>query len=171
MTTASVDALADTLAELLGAQRDACNQLLEIGQREREAMLERDDARLAALVGEQQQLNESLGRLEDARLAVAADWARENGLSSEALRLADVIDRCGEPLAATLSALKSSVLTMARELAHVNRGNSLLARASLNHVTALLTARAGMPGAGAAYRRDGRAAAADHSLRLMDRNA
>lgn len=141
------------LHALLQEQTEVTRLLLDAAQQKRDALLERDTARIESAVAYEAELAERLQALEDQRAAWVADWAaaQRGGGEEQALTLSDVLSRLSadqaEPIRQTAAALAQAAL----ELERINQLNADLVYYSLAHVQTLLSALAGEGETGGLY--------------------
>jgi flagellar biosynthesis/type III secretory pathway chaperone len=136
-------AVAPTAHELIGLLADELglyDQLLRLGQREREAVLGSDPGVLDALVAEKEALIAQIGRVEARRQQWVADWATEVGADPAGLTLSGVAARSPADVAAELDAAGARLVDRIRELGELSRRNGNLLTSALGVVSRRLEA-------------------------------
>jgi hypothetical protein len=144
--TAVAPPLAEELTLHLAEEARLYAELLELGQRERVAVVGPDPAVLNAVVAEKERLIAAVGRAEAGRQAWIASWAAATGLDPGSLTLAVLMRALPPAEAARVAPMRDLLLARVRDVAQMNHDNGQLVGGALRIVTGALDAFARVQG-------------------------
>jgi flagellar biosynthesis/type III secretory pathway chaperone len=160
----------EELREILTAELEAHERLLDLKRREREELIRGSADGLLAVVGEIEDVVSRIGKLEERRRAACGMLQGSPGVERAVTSVAETLDRFrgeSDGWSETCRARFSEVLG---ELQRVNRENGYLVRGSLHWVNDNLRILSGGPGRGT-YDGSGETKAAGRESVLMSRTA
>jgi hypothetical protein len=128
----------DDLALCLAEEASLYADLLELGQREREAVVGSDPALLNGVVAEKERLIAAIARAEAARQSWLGAWAAARGLAPAELTLAALLRALPPAEAASVAPLRDLLLARVRDVAQMNHDNGLLVGGALRIVSGWL---------------------------------
>ena len=131
---ASAAPSAEQLAAHLADEARLYSALLELGDRERAAVVAGDPADLNRVVAEKEQLLASVARAESARLAWIADWAAAGELDPAAVTLNGLVRTLPAADAAAIAPLRDLLLQRVRDVAQMNHDHGQLVQGALRIV-------------------------------------
>jgi hypothetical protein len=137
---------ADELALHLAEEARLYADLLELGQRERAAVVGPDPAALNGIVAEKERLIAAVGRAEAGRQAWLGAWASASGHELASLTLAAVMRALPPADAARVAPMRDLLLARVRDVAQMNHENGQLVGGALRIVTGALDAFARVRG-------------------------
>lgn len=128
----------DALLELLSRESHIYGELVELSQKEQEALLERSIIDLVHIVRRKEELAQEVGDPERHRLEVIARWCRELDLHLPEPTLGELLPYLEEGDARELDGLRETILGRIEELAAIHQRNALLLASALALVDASL---------------------------------
>lgn len=128
----------DRLMGILSQESQAYGELVELSQREQEALLARDVLALAEVVRRKEELAQKVGELEQRRLKAIGGWCHELNAHLVEPTLAELLPYLEEGDARELDGLRGKILGQIEELAAINQRNALLLASALALVDASL---------------------------------
>jgi flagellar biosynthesis/type III secretory pathway chaperone len=123
------------LEDALVGEFRAYQTLVALTQDERQALLADNLKTLQEVLAQKEALLGNLERLESARQAALAAWARAAGI--EAYTLSDVLSRLEAAGCERLTRLRDGILALTAELHELSHGNRALADSALEGVAAV----------------------------------
>src|SRR5204862_7281021 len=112
--------------------------LLELGERERAAVVASDPAVLNGVVAEKERLIAAITRAEAGRQSWIAAWAGASGLDPTGLTLAALLRALPPVEAARIAPLRDLLLARVRDVAQMNHDHGQLVQGALRIVTGSL---------------------------------
>ena len=128
----------DQLALCLADEARLYADLVELGRRERAAVVGGDPAVLNEIVAEKERLIAAIGRAEAGRQAWTGAWAAANGREATGLTLSTLLAALPPAEAAAVAPLRDRLLARLRDVAQMNHDNGLLVGGALRIVTGFL---------------------------------
>jgi hypothetical protein len=126
---------ADDLAACLADEVRLYGELLELGGRERDAVVGRDPAELNAIVAEKERVVAAVNRAELARQRWIALWSSSTGNATEGLTLSELLRTLPSTEAAAVLPLRDQLMQRLRDVAQMNHDNSNLVQSALRIVS------------------------------------
>jgi hypothetical protein len=126
---------ADDLAACLADEVRLYDELLELGGRERDAVVGRDPAELNAIVAEKERVVAAVNRAELARQRWIMLWSERTGQSVEGLTLSELLRTLPPGEAAAVLPLRDQLMQRLRDVAQMNHDNSNLVQSALRIVS------------------------------------
>jgi flagellar biosynthesis/type III secretory pathway chaperone len=131
---------AEQLAAYLADEARIYADLIELGERERDAVVASDPARLGEIVAEKERLLAAVGRAEMARQDWIAIWARTAGVDPASVTLPSLLRTLPSVEAAAIAPLRALLLQRIRDVARMNYENGELTQGALRLVNGRLDA-------------------------------
>lgn len=125
----------DDLAVCLADEARLYAELLELGAREREAVVGRDPADLNAIVAEKARVIAAIGRAETTRESWIAAWSAANGRGADGLTLTTVMAELPPGEIGAIAPLRDLLLARLRDVARMNHDNGHLVQSALRIVS------------------------------------
>jgi hypothetical protein len=131
---------AEQLAASLADEARLYADLLELGPRERDAVVASDPAGLSEIVAEKERLLAAIGRAEVARQEWIAGWGRHAGVEPGSVTLTSLLRALPPVEAAAIAPLRDLLLQRIRDVARMNHENGELAQGALRLVNGRIDA-------------------------------
>jgi hypothetical protein len=136
--TATAPPPTDDLALCLAEEARLYGELLELGQRERGAVVGSDPAVLNGIVAEKERLVAAVARAETARQGWLAAWAAARGRAPAGLTLSALLRELEPAEATAVAPLRDLLLARVRDVAQMNHDNGQLVGGALRIVSGWL---------------------------------
>ena len=130
----------EKMAGLLHKEAQIYSDLVVLGRKKQEALVEGSLSDLEKVVRAEQALIGTAARVEEERWRLQEQLACALGKKAAELRISELIDSVEEPIRSSLESSKNSILESTREMARLNEENSSLIQQSLSYVNFMLSA-------------------------------
>ena len=158
------------LATFLAEEIVHYRQLVDLGARERNAILGRDPSELNEIVHEKERIVARIGRIEVKRQNWVRDWAKSHQSTHPTPSLLELMQGMSEEESHEVPRLRDELLHVMRDLAELNHSNGMLVQSALHLVTRSIDAFSRIAGTNEHYEPSG-ARARNSRTAVMDWSA
>ncbi|HEU0166479.1 MAG TPA: flagellar protein FlgN [Chloroflexota bacterium] len=156
MAAATSSSDVSPLVTILSREQSIYNQLLDVAEEERGAIVDRNLTELKSVLQRKQELLARLSDLEDRRILWLHRYARAHELDVERATLATIIDTCPPVERKRLGKLHAALRGRVQQVVEVNRVTTSLLHGILKSIDASLRFLLADDGAGPTYGAQGR---------------